>query len=218
MENIENHEKYCIFDKQLCKVCNFVANSEHDCLKSLLDYKQNMSIIMDKLGQELEDSNALSQNLRSQIDNYSRTIKDMISERSKQLNFSKANKRGNNPSSSSISAQVNNNKDLLVEARKYLNSPTVDGHKTRKDTVEKVTEMVKTAIGTKGDKMYDVARFIKEYMDTHYLGDWNVNLWYNSIGYIYYNGVSDSFIEIKFGKVTVAIYKTFDAVCVIIVI
>lgn len=86
MENIENHQKYCIFDKELCKVCGFVATSDHDCLTSLIDYKQNMSSIMDKLRKELEDCTAQNRNLRSQIDNYMRTIQDLTKERTNNNN------------------------------------------------------------------------------------------------------------------------------------
>lgn len=81
VENIDNHEKYCIHNKEMCKTCGFVSSKDHECVKSLLEYKQNMSGIMDKIRKELDDSNAQNRNLRSQIDNYMRTIQDLTKER-----------------------------------------------------------------------------------------------------------------------------------------
>lgn len=97
VETIEGHQKYCLFDKELCKTCGFVSDSEHDCLRSLIDYKTNMSTIMDKMQKELEDSNTQNRNLRAQIDNYMRTIQDLTKDRSAQMS---SNNNGNNSSSS----------------------------------------------------------------------------------------------------------------------
>ena len=101
---------------------------------------------------------------------------------------------------------------MLMEARKFINSPVVDGHKTRRDIVDKTVEIVKEALTIKGERIYDIARFIKEYMDTNFMGDWNCYLIYNNIGFVFHNIIGDAFIEVKFVKVIVTIYKTFDSV------
>lgn len=100
---------------------------------------------------------------------------------------------------------------MLLDARKYINSPIIDGHKTRKEVVDKCVEIVKEGITIKGDRIYDVTRFIKEYMDSNFMGDWNVYTIYNNLGFVYHNIIGDAFIEVKFGKCTVTIYKTFDS-------
>lgn len=104
------------------------------------------------------------------------------------------------------------NKDLLLEARKFSSSPVVEGHRTKKEIVDKAVEISKEAITIKGDRIYDVARFIKEYMDTNFMGDWNCYLLLNNVGFVFHNIIQDAFIEIKFGKATVTIYRTYDAV------
>jgi len=140
--------------------------------------------------------------LRAQIEVYTKTIKDLTLDRPLQVEA----KPGG-------AIRVASNKELLIEARKYAASPVVDPHKTRKEIVSKAVEVVKEAIVSKGDKIYDVARFVKEFMDANFIGDWNVYLVYNSIGFVFHNIIADGFIEIKFGKAVVTIYKTFDSVC-----
>ena len=172
-----------------------------------------MNIIIDKLRNELEDANALEQKLRSQTENYARTIKDITLERKSlisstgELHYKLSTLRNNQQPT-----QVKNNKELLIEARKFINNPIIDGHKTRKETVNKVVEVVKEAIIKTNDQIYEMCRYVKQYMDNHYIGDWSVYIWYNNIGYIWYNGISDAIVEVKFGKVTVVIFKTYDAV------
>lgn len=87
----------------------------------------------------------------------------------------------------------------------------MDGHRTKKNIVDKVVEVVKEALMLKGDKIYDVTKFIKEYMDSNFMGDWNCYMLYNNIGYVFHNILNESFIELKYGRISITIYKTYDA-------
>lgn len=200
-ESFEQHEKNCPYGKNLCQQCSFAITGEHICQRAIVEYKQNMA-------RELEEANAIVRSLRVQLDNYNRTVRDLTLERSRSLE----------PSNSVFSAtksnsfRVNTNKDLLAEARKYANSAMVDGHKTPRDVVSKVVDLTREAVVTKGDKIYEVTRFIKEAMDSHYVGDWNVYLLWNNLGFAFHNVSVSDFIETKFGKVSIVVYKSFDSV------
>ena len=207
MENIENHEKYCIYNMGVCKVCNFVDSANHQCVQSLAEFKQNMINIMDKLQKDLEEINAVNVNLQMQVNNYKKTIKNLTLDQTRKLETSNSNTKRNKR----VTIPVNNNNELIAEARKFINQPVIDGKRTKKDMVEKVVEITKIAIQTK-QRIYEVANYIKEYLDSNYMGDWSVAIWYLSIGHIYYNCASDGLIDIKFGKVSVTIFKTCDPV------
>ena len=172
---------------------------EHSCQKSITEYKQ-------KISKELEEANALVRNLRVQLDNYNHTIRDLTLDRARTLDPSLVNKP--------LGPRVNTNKDLLAEARKYANSGMVDGHKTPKEIVAKVVDLTREAVVTKGDKIYEVTRFIKEAMDSHFVGDWNVYLMWNNLGFSFHNISPDGFVEVKMGKVAIIVYKSFDSVCI----
>lgn len=166
-------------------------------------YKQSSS-------KELDEANSLIRSLRTQIDASVKTIRDLTSDRTRQADASAAVQvKSTKPE---VNKRVSNNKDLLAEARKFLNSPWMDAHKTPKELAEKVLDVTKEALTNKGDKIFDVTRAIKEAMDGHCMGDWNVYLLWNNIGYVFFNVNPDGFIELKLGKVTVTVYKSFDSV------
>ena len=244
IETIDQHEMNCMYGKDLCKTCGGClgaanAAGQHDCMKELLLYKQTIGGTMERQRKELEEANTLNRNLRSQIDNYTKTIKDLTMERARLAELKQATPTGCGKTENTNSGggggggagasgggggggvlgsnaigganRVNTNKDLLIEARKYVNSPIVDGHKTRKDIVDKVIEVTKEALSVKGDRIYDVTRFIKEVLDANFMGDWNAYIVYNNIGFVFHNIQPDAFVEVKFGKATVTVYKTFDS-------
>ena len=75
----------------------------------------------------------------------------------------------------------------------------------------KAVEVVQEAITIKAD-LPSVVRFIKECMDANFIGDWNVYLLYNNVGFVYHNITAEGYIEVKFGRVVVTVYRTFDSV------
>lgn len=196
-----------------CSKCGFVANSEHDCVKSLIEYKAHMVNSVTAMRKELAEMTLGNEDLQFTLDNYRRTIKDLSLDRSKQLEVMTAAVKPLACESSPEQSRITNNVELLQEARKFVNSATVDGKKTRKEIVEKLIPVVKEALTSKGDKLYDVTRTIKEFMDTHFMGDWNVYLLYNNLGLLNYNNQSDGFIDIKLGKqISLVVYKAYDPV------
>ena len=162
------------------------------------------------MNKELGEITRYNEDLQFMLDNYRRTIKDLSLDRSKQLEASGATK----PATDTEVPRMITNYDLLVEARKYINSTTVDSKKTHKSILEKLVPVVKEALTSK-DKIYDVTRAIKEYMDLHFMGEWNVYFLFNNLGMMYHNSLSDGYIDFKFGKfVSLVVYKAFDPVSV----
>lgn len=202
MNAIEKHEKSCPFDKEPCKNCGLVPGGtekekEHDCLKALLEDKQSMAATMDKLCLEIDEAEMLGRNLRSQVDNFTKILKSLSLERVRLTQSA---------------TRMHTNKDLLAEARKYVNSPIVDGHQTRKEVVDKVVEMAKEAISNRGDRPSEVVRFAKDLLDSNFMGDWNVYLMYSNLGFVCHNVLPDAYIEIKLGKALLTVFKSFDSV------
>src|SRR5690606_23597469 len=137
------------------KECGFVANSEHDCVKSLLEYKAHMTGALKQMQKELDEITIHNDELRFVLENYRRTIKDLSLDRSKQL---EASAKPASENGKEESFRVTTNFELLAEARKNLNLATVESKKTRKDIVEKLVPVVKDALVNKGDRIYDVTR------------------------------------------------------------
>ena len=197
LKNIELHEKSCKFGKSNCcsecgfELCKNVA--EHNCLKSIVEYKGRVK-------KELGDTNEHIRSVRAQIDAAVRVIRDLT--------------KGGEvaPAQQSTSRRVSNNKELLVEIRKNIGSARVDGHTTAKPVVEKVVEVVKEAFTCKGEKIYEVTKAIKDTLEAHFLGDWNIYLLWNNIGYFFHSVHQDGFVELKFNKATVAVYRSVESV------
>ena len=87
-----------------------MASGGHDCLKALLDYKRNLITLMDKLHKELDEANATNRNYRAQIDNYTKTIKDLTLDRARQ-----GEQMAMTIKPIGGANRVNSNKDLLIE-------------------------------------------------------------------------------------------------------
>lgn len=171
--------------------------ADHKCLKSITEYKARVK-------KELEETNEHIRSVSAQIDAAVKVIRDLT----KSPVVAAAA-----PPSTPTRSKVTNNKELLGEIRKHLdNSGRVDGHATAKPLVEKVVEIVKDALLTKGDKVYDVTKAIKETLEAQYPGDWNVYILWNNIGYSFHNVHQEGFVEIKFNKASVAVYKSVESV------
>ena len=183
--------------------------SVHVCQQSVAEYREST-------GKELEEAAALLASLRLQLANYNRTVHELKLERTRAQNEASSHNNGGENSTGKPTVmnleRVVSNKELLTEARKYVNSAAVDGQKTAKEMVAKVVGLVKEALITRGDNIHAVARFIKEAMDCHYVGDWNVNLLWNNLGFAYYNFCPESYVEAKFGRVSIVVYKSFKSV------
>lgn len=153
-----------------------------------------------RVKKELGDTNEHIRSVRAQIDAAVRVIRDLT--------------KGGEvaPAQQSTSRRVSNNKELLVEIRKNIGSARVDGHTTAKPVVEKVVEVVKEAFTCKGEKIYEVTKAIKDTLEAHFLGDWNIYLLWNNIGYFFHSVHQDGFVELKFNKATVAVYRSVESV------
>jgi hypothetical protein len=86
LDNLENHEKICRFDKSFCEKCFCNLSVDHNCIESLFQSKQNLiesnnQLIDDnnKLKERLNFANDKISSLNSEIENYLRTIQELIS-------------------------------------------------------------------------------------------------------------------------------------------
>jgi hypothetical protein len=84
LDNLENHEKICRFDKAFCEKCFCNLSLDHNCIESLLQSKQNLiesnnQLIEDnnKLKEKLNFTNDKISSLNFEIENYSRTIQEL---------------------------------------------------------------------------------------------------------------------------------------------
>ncbi len=77
LENLVNHENSCQFNKKICKKCLCDKLVDHDCIQSLLDFKQKLL----QTNNELEDklNSALNQIsfLKSENEKYLLSINEL---------------------------------------------------------------------------------------------------------------------------------------------
>jgi hypothetical protein len=84
LDNLENHEKTCRFDKPFCDKCLCILSVDHNCVESLLESKQ---VLIESNNQLIENNNKLKEelnlandkiiSLNSEIENYLRTIQEL---------------------------------------------------------------------------------------------------------------------------------------------
>lgn len=170
--------------------------ADHLCLKSITEYKARVE-------KELNETNEHIRSVCAQIDASVKVIRDLT----------KSPVVAPAAPATPTRSKVTNNKELLAEIRKHIESSArVDGHTTPKALVDKVVEIVKEALVKKGDKVYDVTKAIKETLEAQFPGDWNVYILWNNIGYSFHNVHQDGFVEIKFNKASVAVYRSVESV------
>ncbi len=77
LDNLENHEKTCCYDKKTCEKCFCDLSSDHDCVKSLLDSKQELTKSNEELEKELKFATEKISSMKSEIENYLQTIQEL---------------------------------------------------------------------------------------------------------------------------------------------
>jgi hypothetical protein len=56
LDKLENHQKSCCFTKKICEKCFCDQSSKHDCVKSLLNSKQELIKSNEELQKELKSA------------------------------------------------------------------------------------------------------------------------------------------------------------------
>jgi hypothetical protein len=105
--------------------------------------------------------------------------------------------------------------EILSNARKYLNSPTIDSFQTSKEIVEKISSITKISI-RKNDSLSNVCKNIKETVEKEFDGMWYCNAFYNDIGF-HFDLVNPEFsLKLKFGKLSINVHKIYENVSIYI--
>jgi hypothetical protein len=84
LDNLENHEKTCRFDKPFCDRCFCLLLADHNCVESLLQSKRilietnnQLKESNSQLKEELNLANNKISSLNSEIENYLQTIQKL---------------------------------------------------------------------------------------------------------------------------------------------
>ncbi len=84
LDNLENHEKTCRFDKPFCDKCFCLLSADHNCVESLLQSKQmlietnnQLKESNSQLKEELNLANNKISSLDSDIENYLQIIQEL---------------------------------------------------------------------------------------------------------------------------------------------
>ncbi len=103
--------------------------------------------------------------------------------------------------------------EILNDARKYLNSPTIDSFQTSKEIVEKIWSITKISI-RENESLFNVCKNIKETVEKALDGMWYCNAFYNDIGF-HFNTFDLKFsLRLKFGKLSINVQKIYDCVSI----
>jgi LPS O-antigen subunit length determinant protein (WzzB/FepE family) len=81
LDNLINHEKSCRFDKKICEKCFCSQSVNHDCVKSLLQSKQELTQSNDDLKKELKLLTEKNSTLKSTIENYLQRVREQSNEK-----------------------------------------------------------------------------------------------------------------------------------------
>ncbi len=101
----------------------------------------------------------------------------------------------------------------MNDARKYLNSPTIDSFQTSKEIVEKISSIAKICIRD-NESLFNVCKNIKETVEKEFDGNWNCNAFYNNSGSCYISFNPKFSIELMFGKLSINVQKLYDWVSI----
>ncbi len=77
LDNLDNHQKSCRFEKLLCDKCFCEEPVDHDCVKSLLESKQKLIQSNTELKDELKSAKEMISSLKSEIESYLQTIQGL---------------------------------------------------------------------------------------------------------------------------------------------
>jgi hypothetical protein len=116
-----------------------------------------------------------------------------------------------------ISKQVKvfhiSDREILTDARKFLNSPDVDSKATSKEITDKIITIAGKYV-RECDSLYDICKKIKETVDSEFDGFWYCDAFYNNIGFNY-NPYNPKFsVKIKYGKLAINVEKIDDQVSI----
>jgi hypothetical protein len=115
--------------------------------------------------------------------------------------------------SSQIKVYQISDTEILNDARKYLNSPTIDSFQTSKEIVEKIWSITKICI-RENESLINVCKNIKETVEKAFDGKWYCNAFYNDIGF-HFNTFDLKFsLKLKLGKLSINVQKIYDCVSI----
>ncbi|KAH9397200.1 hypothetical protein TYRP_003510 [Tyrophagus putrescentiae] len=232
LADVVDHERYCIFDRQPCTACGFMATSDHDCVRSLVEYRTMgvaMLAMMRRERAEVRHFNAEAVRTLTVLGPPSRTSpgswQRMLSvaqhdEQQQQQQSPPTAENGSPPPSPLI--RIATNEELMAEARRQLQlgtAITLDGRRTKKEVVERVFAAIRELfLGTEGEggsggctTVQEVVRSLKTFMDGQYLGNWYCSLLVSGQGLFAHNIQSDGYVEVRLGRqLCLTLYKTSD--------
>jgi hypothetical protein len=81
LDNLINHEKLCRFDKKICEKCFCSQSVNHDCVRSLLQSKLELTQSNDELKKELKILTEKNSTLESTIENYLQRVREQSNEK-----------------------------------------------------------------------------------------------------------------------------------------
>jgi hypothetical protein len=70
IDNLNNHQNSCRFEKKICKKCFCEQSINHDCIETLLELKQESDRKINELQNELKLAKEEISSLKSEKENY----------------------------------------------------------------------------------------------------------------------------------------------------
>jgi hypothetical protein len=104
-------------------------------------------------------------------------------------------------------------REILSDARKYLNFPIINSFQTSKEIVRKISSITKISI-RENENLFNVCKNIKETVEKELDGNWHCNAFYNNIGSYYISFNPKFSIELVFGKISINVQKVYDWVSI----
>jgi hypothetical protein len=77
LDNLENHQKSCRFDKPICDQCFGLRSVDHNCVKYLLESQQKLIESNKELQKELNSAKDKISSLEKEIESYLQTIQEL---------------------------------------------------------------------------------------------------------------------------------------------
>jgi hypothetical protein len=77
LANLNNHQNSCLFGKKICEKCFCEQSLNHDCIKTLLELKQESDRKINELQNELKLAKEEIFSLKSEKENYLQTIEEV---------------------------------------------------------------------------------------------------------------------------------------------
>jgi hypothetical protein len=77
LDNLENHQKSCRFDKTFCDKCFFRQSTDHNCVERLLECKRELLENNNKLQEELKLASDEISSFKSEKESYHQLIQEL---------------------------------------------------------------------------------------------------------------------------------------------